>query len=370
MLPTNGAFAESSVAISRVLFFILSSECSQAPKGKGTPSMINDPKLFKHRTCGAGRPQVLLYGNGLERAEGQLGWGELLNALRAPGVPELVDGDPRWDTPFPLLYQLLSTPVPGPPTLTRDDVEAEEKRLRDGLSKLYSGHIALLDKLPELCADHVLTTNYTYCLESTFLPRRNFSIGRARTASRFCLLPEVGGRPHSETCYRLHTGYLAANSDGSPVGLWHVHGEASVASGVIVGHDRYGRLLARAQGCCPRSYRGRPQDPVTRAFTSWPELFLFGDVYVIGLGMEMCETDLWWLLRRKQRERYADGRVYFFDNGRGHELRNQLLEAHGVTINSGIKRILGDYGAFYRAALDRIGELIQQNRRNGRLEKL
>lgn len=324
--------------------------------------MINDQNLFRHLTRGPGRPQVVLYGNGLERTEGQPGWGKLLNALRAPGVAELADGDPRWNIPFPLLYQLLSTPVPAPPTLSRDDVEAEERRLRDGLSKLASGHVALLDRLPALGADHVLTTNYTYCLERTFLPRRDFSAGRARTAARFCLLPQRKGRPWSETCYRLHTGYIAENADGSLVGLWHIHGEASVPRGVVVGHDRYGRLLARIQDCCPRRYRGRPQDAIRRAFSSWPDLFLFGDVYVVGLGLETCETDLWWLLRRKQRERYADGRVYFFDNDEGHELRDGLLEAHGVAINHGVVKVPGKYEAFYRAALDRIGGLIQQNR--------
>ena len=333
--------------------------------------MINDPKLFRHRTRGAGRPQVVLCGNGLERAEGQPGWGELLNALRAPGVPELADGDPRWDLPFPLLYQLLSTPVPAPPTLSRDDVEAEERRLRDGLSRLSSGRVALLDRLPGLCPDHVLTTNYTYCLERSFLPGRDFSFGRARTASRFCLLgPREDGRPRSETCYRLHTGYLASNADGSPVGLWHAHGEVSVPRGVVVGHDRYGRLLARAQACCDRRYGGGSKEPAARAYSSWPELFLFGDVYVVGFGMETCEADMWWLLRRKQRERYADGRVYFFDNGGGGGLRDRLLEAHGVAINSGVERVPGDYGAFYRAALDRIGELICQNRRDGHPERL
>ena len=329
--------------------------------------MINDPTLFRHRTRGAGRPQVVLYGNGLERVEGQIGWGELLNVLRAPGVDELVDGDARWQIPFPLLYQLLATPVPARPTLTRDDVEDEGRRLRDGLSRLGSGHVELLDRLPALGADHVLTTNYSYCLEKSFLPGRDFSKGRARTAARFCLLaPGDDGRTRSETCYRLHTGYSASNADGSAVGLWHVHGEVSVPDGVVVGHDRYGRLLGRIQECCSaRRYRGRPGGAELRAFTSWPELFLFGDVYVVGLGLETCETDLWWLLRRKQRERYADGRVYFFDNGVGHGLRDRLLVSHGVAINSGVKKVPGDYAAFYERALDRIGALIRENRREG-----
>ncbi len=45
-----------------------------------------------------------------------------------------------------------------------------------------------------------------------------------------------------------------------------------------------------------------------------------------------CEFDLWWLLRRKQCEIYADGKVYFYE----HDIRDvpsakqMLLSAHGV----------------------------------------
>jgi hypothetical protein len=56
---------------------------------------------------------------------------------------------------------------------------------------------------------------------------------------------------------------------------------------------------------------------------------------------------MWWLLRRKQRERYADGRVYFFDNGGGGGLRDRPLEAHGVAINGGVERGPGEYSAFW-----------------------
>lgn len=37
-------------------------------------------------------------------------------------------------------------------------------------------------------------------------------------------------------------------------------------------------------------------------------------VYICDrLWIYQCEFDLWWLLRRKQRDHYGDGRVYFYD---------------------------------------------------------
>lgn len=78
------------------------------------------------------------------------------------------------------------------------------------------------------------------------------------------------------------------------------------------GHDRYGRLLKRIEVACGKQrYSGKSNEIVDRNFHSWPELFLYGDVYIVGLNLSESEFDLWWLLRRKQRERYADGKVFF-----------------------------------------------------------
>ena len=319
---------------------------------------------FRYPPTGAGRPQVLLIGNGLERTEGQPDWWALVDSMRHPKRASLSEKE-RDALPFPLLYQLLSTPEPAPPRMDAAAVTAEEKRLAEGLSKLRHLSNPLLDRLPTLGADHILTTNYSYCLEAAFFPRLDFTRSTSRSAKRFCLLPprEDGKRPR-ETAYRLHTGYAARNADGGSVGLWHIHGEVSVPRGVVVGHDRYGRLISRMVAVCGAETPHR-RETERRAFRSWPELFLFGDVYVLGQGFALCEHDLWWLLRRKQRERYADGRVYFYDNGDESRpdvrLRRQLLEAHGVLVDPDRVRD-PNYTAFYRAAMDAIAARIQANR--------
>ena len=218
--------------------------------------------------------------------------------------------------------------------------------------------------MPFLGADHIFTTNYPYSLEAAFYPRRDVQNARSRGAVRFSLcLPDKDGKKQREQCYRLHTGYEAKNSDGSRVGLWHIHGETGVPTGIVVGHDRYGRLLSRMEQLCGKEIN-RTMEEKPREFRSWPELFLFGDVYVLGMGFALCEYDLWWLLRRKQRERYADGRVYFFDNGQmpGQSVRDRLLEAHGVQINPFGVNYQPDYTTFYNLAMDAITEQIHKNK--------
>lgn len=74
---------------------------------------------FRHRSCGQGRPQILLIGNDLERKSGQATWEELLNQLTV-GNSLPVSQEQRERIPFPLLYQILSTPlINGLPDLSR-----------------------------------------------------------------------------------------------------------------------------------------------------------------------------------------------------------------------------------------------------------
>ena len=78
--------------------------------------------------------------------------------------------------------------------------------------------------------------------------------------------------------------------------------------------------------------------------------------------------DLWWLLRRKQREEKATGRVYFYTNDtdkprkRDYRDRDLMLSALGVQINPGSVKKGTDYDRFYEQAMDDIGRRIATNR--------
>lgn len=319
---------------------------------------------FTHATRGKGRPQLVLVGNGLERESGQVSWDELVDILTVSDSIKLEKSD-RDKIPFPLLYELLSAHDSMSAQLSETDIREEERRLAQAMGRLTHQSNPLLDKLPSLGADHILTTNYSYCIESAFFPEEDFARSRVQSKARFNLNPErKNGRPVRQVNYRTHTGYLAKNRDGSDVGIWHIHGECKVPQGVVLGNDRYGRLLSRIERISSsQKYDGDFEAPRQKEFMSWPELFLYGDVYVIGFGFYLCESDLWWLLRRKQRERYADGKIYFYDNDRGkeNEIRDLLLRAHGVIVNPGVEKE-ADFNAFYEKALADIRRKIEETR--------
>lgn len=136
---------------------------------------------------------------------------------------------------------------------------------------------------------------------------------------------------------------------------------------MVLGHDRYGRLLTRIVNCWEEiDFDEQVKDRTHYDFRSWPELFLFGDLYVLGFGFADCEFDLWWLLRRKQREKYGDGRVYYYDHDPANpaDILQLLLEAHGVEMihnpfSDGLKESFGD---FYAEALKDIRKRIECRR--------
>lgn len=321
---------------------------------------------FIYPRKGSRRPQILLIGNGLEYKSGQCSWEQLVKNLTLPEKWGLC-GTER--LPFPLRYELISTPKDVPNPMGRKDILQEERRLADAMKNMVHKSNPLLERLPKLQMDHIFTTNYSYCLEQAFFPCHNFARGQIRSKFRFDLREEAQKEGKTrEVQYRLHTGYFCPfETDLSRgTGLWHIHGESSVPNGIVLGHDRYGRLLSRIVQCCEdMAKRVSKAEGDTMSFLSWPSLFLFGDVYILGFGFDECEFDLWWLLRRKQREHNGDGKVYFYDKppfDTQKKMRHLLLEANGAEIRTADSTEGTDYDTFYAQAIQEIGQVVEHRR--------
>lgn len=143
---------------------------------------------FIYPRKGFGRPQILLIGNGLEYKSGQCSWEQLVKNLTLPEKRGLC-GTER--LPFPLRYELISTPKDVPNPMGRKDILQEERRLADAMKNMVHKSNPLLERLPKLQMDHIFTTNYSYCLEQAFFPRHNFARGQIRSKFRFDLREEA-----------------------------------------------------------------------------------------------------------------------------------------------------------------------------------
>lgn len=334
---------------------------------------------FIHSLRGKGRPQILLIGNGVERAYGSAGWDELMDLIDVRKCSKETRDEIN-KLPFPVKYELLATPENAPASFSRDDLYEEEKRMAKAMRTLLpsrdtrerdknENYNELFKRLPDLGVDHIFTTNYSYCPEEGYYPNKKFERDSVREKYRFNINPkkDKNGRPRLEGRFRLHSGYIGINNkNNKKVGIWHIHGECGAPTSVILGHDKYGRLLKRIISVCCNEiqYKKIKGKCNTYKFRSWPELFLFGDIYVVGFGFAECEFDLWWLLRRKQRETYADGKVYFYE----HDIRDvpnakqMLLSACGAEIKYNEFSGKDDkFKEFYEQAFEDIRRMTEVN---------
>ena len=46
---------------------------------------------------------------------------------------------------------------------------------------------------------------------------------------------------------------------------------------------------------------------------SWTDAFILGDIYILGFGAGFAESDIWWLLNRKKREKASVGKTFFYE---------------------------------------------------------
>lgn len=334
---------------------------------------------FIHSLCGKGRPQILLIGNGVERAYGSAGWDELMDLIDVRKYNKETRDEIN-KLPFPVKYELLATPENAPASFSRDDLYEEEKRMAKAMRTLLpsrdtrerdknENYNELFKRLPDLGVDHIFTTNYSYCPEEGYYPNKKFERDSVRKKYRFNINPQKdkNGRPRLEGRFRLHSGYIGINNkNNKKVGIWHIHGECGAPTSVILGHDKYGRLLKRIISVCCNEiqYKKIKVKCNTYKFRSWPELFLFGDIYVVGFGFAECEFDLWWLLRRKQRETYADGKVYFYEHDKRDvsNAKQMLLSAYGAEIKYNEFSGKDDkFKEFYEQAFKDIQRMVEVN---------
>lgn len=307
------------------------------------------------------RPQVLLLGNGINRAFGGGSWGQLIRNISCNvALPE----DCELHLPMPLRAILV----------TGDTMGASLRRVGDILyGKLGDpGHVEMLRTLVEMDFDHILTTNFSYELEQAAQEDLRLSDHMLRAMMRHTDASRL-----AEARYLLYT-YAALEWRGRQTKVWHVHGEGRKPDSIILGHYYYANLLekissyVRAEGARYRREQERGETPQIK---SWADAFLFGDVYVLGFGFDVSEFDLWWLLNRKKRERANTGRTWFFapaerlEEGRINE-KEELLKVLGVEVRhcdslrcrgTPIERSLG-FREFYERAMEEIAALMRENR--------
>ncbi len=221
------------------------------------------------------RDKTLLIGNGLNLTLGRnMSWSELMTEL---GSTQSSNSD----IPYSLEFEKVAS--------TKSCVIG--KRNTDAYSELKSGLAKAIDNLGmrpgeahlsfrDLPMNHVVTTNYdsTFELMYTNLEQKMKNAGSSRNI-------------------------LGPISQAGSIDFYHAHGITKWSRTICLGHEHYATLVSKI-----RSQIYSPVDEEDRTFITklimgkedslciWPEYLFTNDVAIVGLGLDYCEIDFWWLL--------------------------------------------------------------------------
>lgn len=314
-------------------------------------------------------PQVILLGNGINRAYGGASWNELLKEISS-GKYKDVD---KLRCPMPLKAILVTDDhING----TLKSYIAAHREEAYGTIK-DENHAHILQSLLSIGADHILTTNYSYELEIAA-----FSDRGSATESHIKNLQD-----HTEYVEKAEPQYLLStfnrvNYGYVPNKIWHIHGEARKPSSVILGHFYYGELLYHLKDYVKKEggrYLFAQKNDKEWHLKSWIDAFIMGDVYILGAKLDLSEIDLWWLIGRKKREGAEHGKLYFYEpakeQGKDGDIdeRLELIKIFAEVKDMGIKlpeesddptakqQRTAAYREFYKTALTDIADKIHNS---------
>lgn len=266
-------------------------------------------------------PNILLLGNGINRAFNQISWCDLLSKVKCR-VFSLDEEKALEKVPYPLRAVIYSN----------DTVDQCAKKLSSDLCAFTPPReeTELLSELLNIPFDAILTTNYSYEIEKTLYPDFHISPGkRNKFRKTSCVESNIQKKNH------LHRYFLLKDSKQNQHQIWHIHGEAALSSTMIIGHYYYGYLLSRLQsysGNFMARYKASLRSQNGYICHSWMDYIMLGNIYVVGLGMDFSEMDLWWLVNCKKRNCDNLSKIELYKPDASPELR-MLADAYGVKIN-------------------------------------
>ena len=234
--------------------------------------------------------------------------------------------------------------------------------------KMTPDLLCQLQRLLEVGFDDILTTNYSYELESSAI---NGSVVSNVFLKKTCcnVIDEEKVEPKFliSSCQNIIFNDVYNR-------IWHIHGEARKPNSMILGHYYYASLLHRMMGYVEKrknKYEMKQRNGRRQSIKSWLDSFILGDVYILGFGMDFSEIDLWWLINRKKRENAKVGDVYFYNPiEKEFDEKIELLKLMGIEIVDFNFKINGNdtdtinkqYDTFYQMAIEDIIQKVRSKK--------
>lgn len=222
---------------------------------------------------------TLLFGNGFNRLNNKnISWEELIQ--RATG--SIGEGDMS-NIPLPILAEAYASKagnmIGG---RTKDSYKEFKTMIKNSIDEARLQPDATHCLFRSLPFDYFITTNYDDCFE------------RSKDGYEESFKNSGG--------YRYLTKKIG-DLEGRPI--FHAHGHQKWANTICVNYEHYMGLIGKLrEELYPSEVSEDNRLDILKSLVkderkaknNWAELFFLTDVYIVGLGLNYSESDLWWLL--------------------------------------------------------------------------
>ena len=228
----------------------------------------------------------LLIGNGLNRSlSNSIAWSNILKE-----VADEYHVEYNADIPMPLEFERIVNKILSVHINPSKDLYLEiKKKVADKLKNVQLPQDALHYDLHNLELDAILTTNYDFLLEYVY----NQGFEYKGENKKYLFSP---------------------TSIQQNVKFYHLHGMISDPNSICLGYEHYIGLVQKLRQEL-NTKKGNIQEQMAKRQVllnlepprdTWGERFYTSDIYILGLGLAHCETDLWWLLTHRAYLYYSD----------------------------------------------------------------
>lgn len=276
---------------------------------------------------------AILFGNGLNRIAGNgMSWEELLMDLSS--VHPLPSDSNTLNYECIYLDRCKGSVKKEKESFRKVEYDLKCK-IADACSAFHSGPI--YEALAQLPVHVYLTTNYDGVLDRT-LEKMGYVLNKNASSMTEALY----------SIRRCHA-YQKTIIDSSKR-IFPIHGEYAVPKSIMIGYDHYCGLLGKLDDFFKGNYtyqlneqiiklpslleRLRNKEKRINMGMYWPDYFFTHNMHIIGLGLQLVETDLWWVLNKRSRTMHftdsIKNKIYFYGNP--DKPTTNLLKAFGVKV--------------------------------------
>lgn len=313
---------------------------------------MDNKNIFKTFNLEKERPKVLISGTGIVQCGGTSpNWRKIIEELAKDDISRSL---------------LIGVPHSIQATIA---IETDDEKRYNKYYNFFSNEYPyyqndLLKEILQIPFDAILTTNYSYDIEYNVIEKFPYNTDSFKRKYGFSTINGIDKR------YLLHYFYRLNVNDKVTQDIWHIHGEARKKTSMVLTHDEYAKTINAILNYGKMRKYDYEKNTTELKFESWVDYFIFGDLFIIGLGFDFSEFDLWWLINRRNREKSGFGNVYFFSPRSKffeftpieNALRNMgvNIEHCGITLSGDKEEDNKIYKEFYIRAIKKIKEIVNK----------